>query len=69
MELQTVERVHNDLRRNALADLKEGPVHYTDRRAVGRRLDILNDLEKRGLITMRIVEDGDQESYLEVKLT
>ena len=51
-----------------LADLKEGPVHYTDKRVVGRRLGVLDDLLRRGLITMRIVEVDDQESYLEVKL-
>lgn len=49
--------------------LQEGPVHYVDRRVVGKRIDLLTDMEKRGLITMRLVEVDDQESYLEVKLT
>jgi len=52
-----------------LSDLKEGPVHFTDKRAVGRRLDLLNRLQEQGKIAMRIVEVDDQESYLEVKLT
>ena len=51
-----------------LDDLKEGPVHFTNRRAVSRRLKLLQDMEKRGLITMQIIEVDEQESYLEVKL-
>lgn len=51
-----------------LADLKEGPVHFTNKRAIGRRLPMLKQMEDRGLITMGIVVVDDQESYLEVKL-
>lgn len=51
-----------------LSDLKEGPIHFTDKRAVGKRLPLLQRLEKEGLIAMRIVEVDDQESYLEVRM-
>lgn len=51
-----------------LYDLQDGPVHFTDKRAVGRRMPVLNDLQSRGLITMELVEVDDQESYLEVRL-
>lgn len=51
-----------------LTDLKEGPVHFTDKRTIGRRLPMLKQMEERGLITMRIVVVDDQESYLEIKL-
>lgn len=58
-----------DYEQMLLSDLKEGPVHFTDKRAVGRRLDLLNRLQEQGKIAMRIVEVDDQESYFEVKLT
>ena len=51
-----------------LTDLRDGPVHFTDKRAVGRRLELLQQLESEGLITMRLVDVDEQESYLEVRL-
>ena len=51
-----------------LSDLYEGPIHFTDKRAVGRRLKLLQQLESEGLITMELVVVDEQESYLEVRL-
>ncbi len=50
-----------------LSDLKEGPVHFTDKRHVGIRMPLLQRLEKEGKISMEIVEVDEQESYLEVR--
>lgn len=55
-------------RKMLLADLREGPVHFTDKRVVGRRLPVLQQLEAEGKISMKLVEVDDQESYLEVRL-
>ncbi len=51
-----------------LSDLCEGPVRFTDKHALGRRLELLQQLEAEGLITMRLVDVDEQESYLEVRL-
>lgn len=51
-----------------LDTLQYGPVHYTDKRVVGHRMMDLQDMESRGLITTRLVEIDEQESYLEVRL-
>lgn len=51
-----------------LEDLKEGPIHFTDKRAVGRRIAILNNMRDRGLIDMELIEVDEQESYLEVRM-
>lgn len=50
-----------------MEDLKEGPIHFTDKRALGRRIALLNDMQSRGLIEMELIEVDEQESYLEVR--
>lgn len=50
-----------------LDDLKQGPICFHDKRAVGKRIELLTDLQNRGLITMRMVEVDEQESYLVVE--
>lgn len=52
-----------------LSDLQECDyLRYDDKRVVGRRLPVLQAMEDEGLITMRIVDVDEQESYLEVRL-
>jgi len=41
---------------------------YYDKRVVGLRMPVLQQLEEEGKITMKLVEVDDQESYLEVRL-
>jgi len=52
-----------------MEDLKEGPVCYYDKRSYGRRVSLLDRLEKEGKIIRKIIKVDDQESYMEVRLT
>lgn len=58
----------NNYEEMLLSDLEEGPIHFTDKRAVGRRIKLLKRLESEGKITMELIEVDEQESYLEVRL-
>lgn len=52
-----------------LSDLQEYDyLRYDDKRVIGRRLPVLQKMVDDGLITMRIVDVDEQESYLEVRL-
>ena len=43
-------------------------LRYDDKRVVGQRMPVLQELEAKGLIVMRLVDVDEQESYLEVRL-
>ena len=43
-------------------------LHFDDKRTVGWWMPVLQELEAEGLITMRLVDVDEQESYLEVRL-
>lgn len=58
----------NNYEEMLLSDLEEGPIHFTDKRAVGRRIELLKRLESEGKITMELIQVDEQESYLEVRL-
>lgn len=51
-----------------LEDLKEGPVYFYDKRAVGRSIDLLNKLVEKGLITLEIIDLDSQSSCLKASL-